>query len=56
MWVQVLRFCRDRRGVTSIEYAWICLFISLVIVAAAHYMGSWVYNVYNEMANGLSSA
>ncbi|HXY58871.1 MAG TPA: Flp family type IVb pilin [Methylocystis sp.] len=55
MWVHVLRFCRDRAGATALEYAWIGVFISIVVFASSKYMGSWVAGVFSTAAGNLSS-
>jgi Flp pilus assembly pilin Flp len=42
----------DRSGATSIEYGLILVFISILVVAWATFVGTAVSNFFTEVANG----
>jgi pilus assembly protein Flp/PilA len=47
-----VRFLRDERGATSIEYALIASVISIVIVGAATSIGSSLEGIFEAVAAG----
>ena len=44
---------RDRSGATAIEYALIAVFISILVVGWATFVGTAVSGFFVDMANGL---
>jgi Flp pilus assembly pilin Flp len=48
-------FGRDRRAVTAIEYALIAAFFTVVILVAAHALGSSAANTFNSVPPALLS-
>jgi len=49
----VLRFVKDNTGVTSIQYALIAGFVSIVIIAGVSSIGTTVKGTFNAVANAL---
>jgi pilus assembly protein Flp/PilA len=49
----LLRFFRDERGATAIEYALIASLIGLVIIGAVSAIGDSLNGTFNEAAEGL---
>ena len=49
----VLRFMKDNTGVTSIEYALIAGFVSILIIAGVTSIGTTVKGTFNAVANAL---
>jgi pilus assembly protein Flp/PilA len=49
-----LKFLRDERGATAIEYALIASLIGLVIITAVGAVGDSVTGVFNDAAAGLA--
>jgi Flp pilus assembly pilin Flp len=50
-----LRFCRDTKGATVLEYAWIATLISISIVAILHTINQRMQNWYWAAINNLAS-
>lgn len=48
----VLTALSDRSGATSIEYALIAVFISILVVGWATFVGTAVSNFFTSIANG----
>ncbi len=48
----ILKFLRDDRGATAIEYALIASLIGLVIIAAVSAVGSSLTGVFEDVAAG----
>ena len=49
----VLRLVNDNTGVTSIEYALIAGFLSILIIAGVSSIGTTVQGTFNTVANAL---
>jgi pilus assembly protein Flp/PilA len=49
------RFLKDEKGATAIEYALLASGIFLAIVTAVQLLGSAVADLYQGVANGLTS-
>jgi pilus assembly protein Flp/PilA len=49
----VLRFVKDNTGATSIEYALIAGFLSILIIAGVNSIGTTVKGTFNTVANAL---
>ena len=49
----ILRFFRDERGATAIEYALIASLIGLVIIGAVTAIGDALNGTFNDAAAGL---
>ena len=49
----VLRLLNDKRGVTSIEYALIAGFLSILVIAGVTNIGTTVQGTLNTVANAL---
>jgi pilus assembly protein Flp/PilA len=49
----VLRFVNDNTGATSIEYALIAGFLSILIIAGVNSIGTTVNGTFNTVANAL---
>ena len=50
----ILRFLRDERGATAIEYALIAGLIFLAIIAAIIPIGEALNGIFNQASGGLS--
>ena len=48
----IVKFLRDERGATAIEYALIASLIGLVIIAAVAAVGSSLTGVFEDVAGG----
>jgi pilus assembly protein Flp/PilA len=55
MWTNLVKFARDEEGVTSIEYALICLLISIVIVGGATGIGTNLNVAFGKVNTGFTS-
>ena len=51
-----LRLTRDRRAVTSLEYALIAGLIAVVIIGSVTTLGTTLRGVFEKVASGISSA
>jgi pilus assembly protein Flp/PilA len=49
----VLRFVKDNTAATSIEYALIAVFLSILIIAGVNGIGTTVKSTFNAVANAL---
>ncbi|HMK91188.1 MAG TPA: Flp family type IVb pilin [Methylocystis sp.] len=49
-------FLRDDGGATMIEYGFIAALISIGIISAVKYMGSWVVIQFSTVGNNLSTS
>ena len=52
---KLVRFLKDRRGATAIEYALLASGIFLVIVTAVQLLGTSVSDLYGTIVSGVSS-
>ncbi len=50
-----LRFAKDESGATAIEYGFIVLLISMVVIVSSEAIGNWLNPTINNVANDLSS-
>lgn len=50
----IVRFLRDERGVTAIEYGLIAALIAVVIIAGVRAVGSKTAISFNRIANNLN--
>jgi pilus assembly protein Flp/PilA len=50
----MMRFLRDESGATAIEYAFIAMLISLLVIAGASGAGSKLGNHFNNVKNNLN--
>jgi pilus assembly protein Flp/PilA len=51
-----LRFLRDRRGATAIEYGLIAALIAVAIIAGISATGTQLGGLFNNVANAVSGA
>jgi pilus assembly protein Flp/PilA len=50
----IARFCLDKRGATSIEYAMIATLISIIAVASMRAIGTSLTGYFSNVSNNLS--
>lgn len=53
--VALQRFLQEEEGVTAIEYGLIAALIAVVIIAAVQAVGQNLYNIFNYIANKLTT-
>jgi len=51
----ILEFCLDRSGATALEYGFVAVLISIVVIASAQHMGVWAGATLNKVTNNLAS-
>lgn len=49
----MLRFIKDRRAVTAIEYSIIAALIAVVIIGALHSLGTNITNTFSHVSSEL---
>jgi pilus assembly protein Flp/PilA len=47
------RFAKDETGATAIEYGFIALLISMVVIVSSTAIGGWLEPTINNIANNL---
>ncbi len=50
------RFCKNQKGTTAIEYAFICILVSVGIVTALIVIGSTLSPIFSSVSNNLKTS